>query len=544
MATSSLSLDKLGMTDGLATTTVREATRALLRALGMTTVFGNPGSTELKFFRDWPADFRYIMALHEGCAVPMADAYSQITRNAALVSLHSAGGLGNALGTIYTAYRNNAPLVILAGQQTRAMLSSEPFLSATDAASFPRPYVKWSIEPPRAADVPGAIARAYHVAMERPYGPTFVSIPEDDWDAETTAPVVRRVDSEFVAGSGALDELAAAINASRNPALVVGPGVDRDDAVAAVIALAERIQARVFASALSSRCSFAEDHELYAGALPRIRSGVVRTLAVHDLVVVLGAPAFLYHIHSEGPFVADGTTVFHLTDDPAAASYAVVGTSIITALRPALEALLPRVAFKPLFLPAPHTNGAATVARGEQITMPLLLETLRETMPADAIVVEEAPCTHTVLHDYKLFRPGAYFTAASGSLGYGLPAAIGAALAAPGRRIVALIGDGSSYYGIQALWTAAQHRLPITFLIANNSGYGAMRQFVNLQGLTGTPSFDVGAVDISALATGFGCRALRVEAPGELRPMLEASMQSTGPIVLDIVLDRALPTLY
>ena len=539
MSTSSPSLDKLGMT----TTTVREATRALLRAFGMTTVFGNPGSTELKFFRDWPADFRYIMALHEGCAVPMADAYAQITRNAALVSLHSAGGLGNALGTIYTAYRNHAPLVILAGQQTRAMLASEPFLSATDAASFPRPYVKWSAEPPRAADVPNAIARAYYVAMERPYGPTFVSIPEDDWEAETTPPAIRRVDSEFVA-TGALDELAAAMNASRNPALVVGPGVDRDDAVALVTTLAERTQARVFASALSSRCSFAEDHELYAGALPRIRSGVVKTLAGHDLVVVLGAPAFLYHIHSEGPFVADGTAVFHLTDDPAAASYAVTGTSIITALRPALEALLPRVAFKPLFLPAPHMNGVATVASSEHITIPLLLETLRETMPADAIVVEEAPCTHTVLHDYKLFRPGAYFTAASGSLGYGLPAAIGAALAAPGRRIVALIGDGSSYYGIQALWTAAQHRLPITFLIANNSGYGAMRQFVNLQGLTGTPSFDVGAVDIGALATGFGCRALRVEGPAELRPMLEASLQSTGPVVVDIVIDRALPKLY
>jgi benzoylformate decarboxylase len=537
MTTSLLSLEKLGMTS------VREATRSLLRALGMTTVFGNPGSTELKFFRDWPADFRYIMALHEGCAVPMADAYAQITRNAALVSLHSAGGLGNALGTIYTAYRNHAPLVILAGQQTRAMLASEPFLSATDAASFPRPYVKWSIEPPRAADVPNAIARAYHVAMERPYGPTFVSIPEDDWDAETAAPPVRRVDSEFVA-TGALAELATAINGSRNPALVVGPGVDRDDAVVLVTTLAERIQARVFASALSSRCSFAEDHELYAGALPRIRSGVVQALAGHDLVVVLGAPAFLYHIHSEGPFVADGTTVFHLTDDPAAASYAVVGTSVLTALRPALEALLPRVAFKPLFLPAPHANGVATVAAGERITIPQLLETLRATIPPDAIVVEEAPCTHTVLHDFKLLKPGAYFTAASGSLGYGLPAAVGAAFAAPGRRIVALIGDGSSYYGIQALWTAAQHHLPITFVIANNSGYGAMRQFVNLQGLTGTPSFDVGDVDVTALATGFGCRALRAERPGELRPMLEASLQSCGPVVLDVVLDRALLKLY
>ena len=166
------------------TAPVRVVTMNLLRDLGMTTMFGNPGSTELRFLKDWPEDFTYVMGLHEGASVAMADAYAQVTDNAAFVSLHSAGGLGNALGTLYTAYRNNSPLVVMAGQQTRAMLGMDPFLFAQDAASFPKPYVKWSVEPARAQDVPAAIARAYYMAMQRPWGPTFVSVPEDDWDAQ------------------------------------------------------------------------------------------------------------------------------------------------------------------------------------------------------------------------------------------------------------------------------------------------------------------------------------------------------------------------
>src|SRR6478735_4154707 len=164
--------------------TVREAVVGLLRDLGLTTWFGNPGSTELPMFRDFPADFRYVLALQESIAVGMADGFAQATRNAALVSLHSAVGVGHALGNIFTAYRNQTPLVVTAGQQARSILPYEPFLFSSEAAQFPRPYVKWSCEPARAEDVPAAIARAYYVAMQPPCGPTFVSIPIDDWDVE------------------------------------------------------------------------------------------------------------------------------------------------------------------------------------------------------------------------------------------------------------------------------------------------------------------------------------------------------------------------
>ena len=154
-------------------TTVREAVFALLRSFGLTTFFGNPGSTELPMFRDFPADFRYVLALQESLAVGMADGFAQATRNAALVNLHSAVGIGHALGNLFTAFRNQTPLVIIAGQQARSILPYEPFLYSEQAAEFPKPYVKWSCEPARAEDVPAAIARAYYVAMQAPRGPTL-----------------------------------------------------------------------------------------------------------------------------------------------------------------------------------------------------------------------------------------------------------------------------------------------------------------------------------------------------------------------------------
>ena len=161
--------------------TVKQATLDLLRAFGIKKVFGNPGSTELPFLSDWPDDIDYVLGLQEASVVGMADGYAQATRNAGFVNLHSAAGVGNALGNIYTAHRNQTPLVITAGQQARSILPLQAFLYAERASEFPRPYVKFSVEPARAEDVPAAIARAYYVAMQPPCGPTFVSVPIDDW---------------------------------------------------------------------------------------------------------------------------------------------------------------------------------------------------------------------------------------------------------------------------------------------------------------------------------------------------------------------------
>ncbi len=277
-------------------TTVREATLALLRDLGMTTVFGNPGSTELPLLNEWPGDFRYVLGLQEASVVAMADGYARATGRAALCNLHSAAGLGHALGNVFTAFRNQAPVVITAGQQARALLPMLPFLGATDAAQFPKPYVKWSIEPARAADVPAAIAHAAHVAMQRPCGPTFVSIPVDDWTAAADRAAPRRVSRDIAPDPTPLHDLAQALAAAARPALVIGPEVDAEGAGPEAVALAERLRAPVWASPFAARAVFPEDHALFAGFLTAAPEAVSAELSGHDLILVLGAPVFTFHV--------------------------------------------------------------------------------------------------------------------------------------------------------------------------------------------------------------------------------------------------------
>src|SRR5437868_1261539 len=224
---------------------VKQATLDLLRGFGIRKVFGNPGSTELPFLSDWPDDIDYVLGLQEASVVGMADGYAQATRNAGFVNLHSAAGLGNALGNIFTAHRNQTPLVITAGQQARSILPWQPFLYAERASEFPRPYVKLSIEPARAEDVPAAIARAYYIAMQPPCGPTFVSVPIDDWTHNTERIEARSISRELGPDRGAIGALAGALEKSQRPAFVVGPAVDRVQAVDLMVRLAEKAKAAV-----------------------------------------------------------------------------------------------------------------------------------------------------------------------------------------------------------------------------------------------------------------------------------------------------------
>jgi benzoylformate decarboxylase len=321
-------------------TTVRAACFALFRQFGMDKVFGNPGSTELAMFRDFPADFSYVLALQESIAIGMADGYAQARKNAALVNLHSAVGVGHAAGNIFTAYKNQTPLVITAGQQARSILPYDPFLFSQQATEFPKPYVKWSCEPARAEDVPQAIARAYYVAMQPPRGPTLVSVPADDWDQFCFPIQARNVSQVVAAGDSLLDELATALAAARQPVIVAGAGIARDDAWDEVVALAERLQAPVWVSPMSSRCSFPETHALFAGFLAAHRNQIVSTLAGHDLILVLGAPAFTYHVEGTGPHIPDGACLYQVTDNPELAAWAPVGTAIVSSVKPALVRIL------------------------------------------------------------------------------------------------------------------------------------------------------------------------------------------------------------
>ncbi len=513
---------------------VRDVTFSLLRELGIRRIFGNPGSTELTLFRDFPADFQYVLGLQESVVVGMADGYAQATHNAALVNLHSAAGVGHAMGNIFTAFRNRTPLVITAGQQSRSLLQLEPFLHSTQATELPKPYVKWSSEPARPADVPAAIARAYYLAMQPPCGPTFVSIPADDWDADAETPAVRTVSRRLRADPDSMAALAAALQRSQRPVFVVGAAVDRDGAWHAMVRLAEMHGALVWASPLIGRCSFPENHRLFAGFLPAFREEIHRRLAGHDLLVAIGAPLFTYHAEGRGAYVPAGLEVFQVTEDPEMAASAIAGRSMVGSVGLAIDELL---AAGRSNAPAQQPGRSATprLAAADPLTDAFLLQTLADLRAPDSIILEEAPSSRPAMHRHlPILRSETFYTCSSGGLGHALPAAVGVALGRPGAKVIAVIGDGSAMYSIQALWTAAQLNLPITFIIVNNRRYKALDLFSQRFGVAQPVGTDLRGIDFVQLAQAQGCAASRVTRSADLAGALQAALAAPGPMLLEV----------
>jgi benzoylformate decarboxylase len=527
-----------------ASVSVKDATLNLLRAFGIKKVFGNPGSTELPFLSDWPEDIDYVLGLQEASVIGMADGYAQATRNAGFVNLHSAAGVGNALGNIYTAHRNQTPLVITAGQQARSILPLQPFLYAERASEFPRPYVKFSVEPARAEDVPAAIARAYYAAMQPPCGPTFVSVPIDDWTHQTQAIDARDVSRELGPDAGAMKALAAALVASKRPALVVGPAVDRAQAVDLMVRVAEKAKAPVWVSPFSARCSFPERHPQFAGFLHASPAQLSEALGGHDLVVVIGAPVFTFHVEGHASIFDGATTIFQITEDPSAAAVSPFGSSIVATMKPALAMLLDLLPETKRATPAGRALPTAPRA-ADPIPVEFLLHALSQAMPDDAALVEEAPSHRPAMQSFTPM-PGqdSFYTMASGGLGFGLPASVGLALGRPDRRTVCLIGDGSAMYSIQALWTAVQRKLPLTVVVINNAGYGAMRSFSQVMQVRNVPGLDLPGIDFVPIAQGLGCDAARVTKSSELAAALKRGLAHDGVSLIEVIVDSAVPLLY
>ncbi|WP_406181079.1 benzoylformate decarboxylase [Streptomyces sp. NBC_01006] len=521
------------------TPTVRDVTFDLLRSFGLTTVFGNPGSTELPMFRDFPADFRYVLGLQESVVLAMADGHAQATHNAAVVNLHSAAGVGHAMGSLFTAHRNRTPLVIVAGQQARSLLGGEPYLFNDDAVGLPRPYVKWSREPARPQDVPAAIARAYYLAMTPPQGPTLVSVPADDWAAPAEPLAPRTVSTALRGDPERLDDVGRALAGAARPAFVVGAAVDQERAFDDVVALAEQHGARVWAPPMSHRCSFPEDHPLFAGFLPPLREGIVEQLTGHDVVLSLGAPVFTYHVAGAGPVLPPDTALFQLTDDPQTAAWTPVGTSVVTSIRQGVRDLLGYAPQTTRAQPPRRPRPRPVAPDDGTIGQPFLMQTLARLRPADSVIVEEAPSSRPVMCEYlPNTRPESFYTCASGALGHSLPAAVGMALGRPGRRVIAVVGDGSAMYSVQALWSAAELDLPLTVIVVNNGSYATVDRFAERFGIGKAVGTALPGLDFVGLARAQGCEASRVERPELLADALRAALTSARPHVLEVVTGR------
>ncbi len=510
---------------------VRDCVVGFLRGLGVDRIFGNPGSTELPMFKQFPDDMEYVLALQEASAVAMADGYALAGDRLGVVSLHSAAGVGNAMGNIYTAFKNRAPLLLIAGQQARGILPYGPFLGSDDPELLPQPYVKWSCQPEAAADVPAAVAEAYRIAMTHPRGPVLISVPVDDWEQEALAPTVPALPAVSTLTVSQQADLVEALNTAQSPTLVVGPEAAR--AWSGVIALAEHIGSPVWVSPFSHQASFPEDHPLFAGFLPAMREGIVQRLQPYDLIVVLGAPVFTYHIDGKGPFIPFHSRLIQITECPRVASQAAVGESMVADVAACVSALLD--ASNLASRPATFIKPPPKACSDEVLTGRVLMQALAKCMPEGCVLVEESPSTRAVMHDYlPVVTECSFYTCASGGLGYSLPAAAGVAMALPDKSVLALLGDGSSLYSVQALWNMVQARLPVVVVIVNNGCYKALSEFSQHFGLTRLVGTELPGIDFLAQAQTFGMRAESIKDPAELESRLHAAFAARAPVLLDI----------
>jgi benzoylformate decarboxylase len=520
---------------------VREATFEMLRARGMTTLFGNPGSTELPMLRDFPDDFRYVLGLQEAVAVGMADGFAQASGQVGHVNLHTAPGVGNAMGAIFNAQANKSPLLVTAGNQTRSLMTLQANLTNRDAARMPHPLVKWSYEPPRAEDVPHALARAIHVASLPPRGPAFVSIPMDDWDAEVDDDAVRHqtgrtVDGRAQPGPEQVRALAARLSAATRPVFVAGPDVDASGGWDAAVALAERQRLPVWATPApgGGRIGFPEDHPAFQGILAPAIGPVSEMLDGHDLVVVAGSSVFPYYPNIPGPLLPEGAALVAITSDPDEAARAPMGDAIVADVRLTLEALVEAVGASDREAP-PARPAPEEVELTDPMSPSTAVRALASVFPNDGIVVLESPsATPALRNQLRVNRPGSYYFGAGGGLGFGLSAAIGVQIAQPDRPVVCVLGEGSAQYAITGFWTAAAYRVPVTFLVLRNEEYAILKWFGMLENVQGAPGLDLPALDVSAVAAGYGVPSRRVSGREELTEALRTAIGSGGPELVEV----------
>jgi benzoylformate decarboxylase len=445
------------------------------------------------------------------------------------------------MGAIFNAQANKSPLLITAGQQVRAHITMQANLTNRDATRVPHPFVKWSYEPPRAQDVPAALARGIHHASLPPKGPAFVSLPMDDWGVEIDAGDVRHALARSVTGRAGADPeavraLAARLDAARSPVMVAGPDIDASGAWDAAVALAERCRLPVWASPApgGGRIGFPEGHPNFRGVLPPAIAPVAQTLEEHDFVLVAGSSVFPYYPYIPGPPLPEGAELVAITSDPDEAARAPIGDAIVADVKLTLEALLGVVGESDR--PAPEPMDAPPPVEDSDPLSPTAVHgTLAEALPEDGIVVLESPTSTLALRNrLRISRPGSYYFCAGGGLGYGLAAGVGVQLAQRDRPVVCVLGEGSAQYAITGFWTAAAYRIPVTFLVLRNGEYGILKWFAEIEQVTGAPGLDLPALETAEVARAYGVSARRVRGRDELREALDAGFSSSAPELVEV----------
>ena len=543
----------------------RSAFLSLMRDEGVTTLFGNPGTTELPIMHaltDQP-DMGYVMGLQESIVVAMADGYARASGKLAACNVHVAPGLGNAIGALYTAYVTGSPVLITAGQQEQGHGLTEPLLYAP-LVPIAEPVVKWAVEVNRIDDLPRILHRAAKIALTPPTGPVFISLPGDILNTEAALDMgtATRVETDSRPSLASLDRLADKLLAASKPVIVAGHEIATSDAFAEAARLAEVLGAPVYQQTVQHGAHFPSEHPAFMGCLNRSQPAMRKLLSDYDLMVCVGADVLKMSVYSEVEPLPETIEVvqFGLRDwemgknYPAAIAIRADVRETLRELNPLLEAkggeqLAAQASAAIVDLKtrnwsvrrASLREAAAGEAGKSPMTPEWLMMSLVDNLPDNATIVDEGiTTTANLVGHFPVRHPKDYYGNVSGGIGWGIAAAVGVQVALPERRVVAVIGDGSAMYSVQALWSAANQKLPIIFVLANNAGYRIIRQ--RLKSFHGNErfigmTFEDPPISACGLAESFGMKAVLAENGEQFDAAMKAAVAGNEPILIEAMVE-------
>jgi benzoylformate decarboxylase len=537
-------------------------------------MFGNPGTVEQGFLDslDDYANFHYILTLQETIAVGIADGYARATKRPTVVQLHSGVGLGNGIGMMYQAKRGNAPLVVLNGESGIRYDAMDAQMAA-DLVSMARPVTKWATRVVDPSSLLRVLRRAIKMAATPPMGPVFVCLPMDILDAPveeaivpTSFPVTRTAPTpELVARAATL------LAGAQRPLFIVGDGVAASGAQAELVRVAELIGAEVWGTN-NSEVNISWAHPQYRDDLGHMfgeHSKAITSRA--DAVLICGTYVFPEVFPALAGVFAPEAKVVHVDLDayeiaknfPVDLGLVADPKTTLAALGDALEATLTddqrRAArSRAERLAALKREERAAIQEGDRQqhdAVPLrpsrFMAELAAQLPADAIIFDEGlTSSPSITHAMPPTKPGHFFQTRGGSLGVGIPGAIGLKVANPDKTVIGFSGDGGSMYTIQALWTAAHHKIGAKFVICNNHSYELLKvnvqQYWKERGLAETEfptSFELADPDIhfDQLAKAMGVPGVRVERPEQIGPAIRDMLATEGPFLIDLVISSEVP---
>lgn len=455
------------------------------------------------------------------------------------MNLHAAAGTGNAMGNLTNTQSGHVPVIVTSGQQARRYTELKAYLTNVDAAKLVEPLVKWSHEPSRPQDAPQALSKGILLATAAPAGPVYLSLPLDDWDRDADASALGFLKSRVIDGNPVVPEeplgrLRERLAAAANPVMVAGPDIDTPAGWDGAVRLAEKLSLPVLIAPSPSRCPFPTRHPSYRGILPASIPAVASHLDGHDLIVFFGAPIFTYHEFQDGDYLSAGAELWAVTSDPDEPARAPVGHILIGDPAEAVKRLAdtisaagrPPLAREPL--PQADTAGPA-------FTQEAIMDAVNAATTDSTVIAHEWASTMVTAWDRLEFtRPGSLYLGAAGGLGWGLPAAVGLQLGDPSRRVVALLGDGAVHYSVSGLWTAAQHNIPVVFVVARNSEYAALKEFTRFMHTPDAPGMELPGIDYPGIAASYGVESGRVKSLSDLTHAVKDALASDKPHLIEI----------